>query len=115
MDKERKLVVLGSSHTHHGASGQVVKDPVCGMEVDPARAAGSYEYKDQRYFFCCPHCLEKFRAEPTAYLTPTVHQLALGAPSHKPQPKRVERVMHFGPIVVSSRDDAKSLSERREQ
>jgi Cu+-exporting ATPase len=89
--KEKKLVVPSNSHTHHNASGQTVKDPVCGMEVDPARAAGSYEYKDQRYFFCCPHCLEKFRAEPTAYLTPTVHELALGAPSHKPQPKRVER------------------------
>jgi len=27
----------------------------------------------------------------------------------------LERVMHFGPIVVSSKDDAKSLSERRER
>lgn len=29
-----------------------MKDPVCGMEVDPARAAGSSVYKGQTYYFC---------------------------------------------------------------
>ncbi len=45
------------------------KDPVCGMMVDPARAAGSYEYKGKTYYFCAQHCLEKFRAAPEKYLT----------------------------------------------
>ena len=44
-------------------------DPVCGMTVDPARAAGSYEYQGRRYFFCSTHCLETFRADPDAALS----------------------------------------------
>ena len=42
-------------------------DPVCGMTVDPARAAGSSEYGGTTYFFCNPHCKAKFDANPEAY------------------------------------------------
>jgi Cu+-exporting ATPase len=45
----------------------IMKDPVCGMEVEPHSAAGSYEHAGQTYYFCNAHCLEKFRAEPTKY------------------------------------------------
>ena len=47
---------------------ELVKDPVCGMTIDPARAAASYEYAGAKYFFCNPKCLEKFRADPAKYL-----------------------------------------------
>ncbi|MBK9314756.1 MAG: heavy metal translocating P-type ATPase [Acidobacteria bacterium] len=43
-------------------------DPVCGMTVDPARAAGSFEYQGETYYFCNPHCLHKFSSDPKAYL-----------------------------------------------
>ena len=43
------------------------KDPVCGMDVNPERAAGQYEYHGQVYYFCHPRCLEKFRAAPAAW------------------------------------------------
>jgi Cu+-exporting ATPase len=29
-----------------------VHDPVCGMDIDPATAAGTSEYKGQTYYFC---------------------------------------------------------------
>jgi Cu+-exporting ATPase len=45
-------------------------DPVCGMTVQPATAAGSYEYEGKTYYFCTTSCLEKFRADPESYLTP---------------------------------------------
>ena len=45
-------------------------DPVCGMTVQPATAAGSYEYQGKTYYFCTTSCLTKFRAEPIHYLTP---------------------------------------------
>ncbi len=48
-------------------SGQAL-DPVCGMTVDPATAAGSAEYGGQRYYFCSRHCLDKFRAAPQRYM-----------------------------------------------
>src|SRR5687768_13666864 len=44
-------------------------DPVCGMTVDPAKAAGQWEYKGQQYYFCNPSCLTKFKASPETYLS----------------------------------------------
>ena len=40
-----------------------MKDPICGMEVEPDSAAGSLERDGTTYYFCSPHCLEKFRTE----------------------------------------------------
>jgi Cu+-exporting ATPase len=45
-------------------------DPVCGMTVQPATAAGSHEYQGKTYYFCAASCLTKFRADPIHYLTP---------------------------------------------
>ncbi len=50
---------------------QTEKDPVCGMTVVPAKAAGQYDYKGQTYFFCSKGCLAKFQSEPEQYLKPT--------------------------------------------
>ena len=46
----------------------VVKDPVCGMDVDAATAAGRTEYKGQTYYFCSSRCKEKFALTPEQYL-----------------------------------------------
>jgi Cu+-exporting ATPase len=48
----------------------LVKDPVCNMDVDPARAAGSSDYKGQTYYFCSPGCVKRFNADPGKYLAP---------------------------------------------
>jgi P-type Cu+ transporter len=48
---------------------QPALDPVCGMTVNPASAAGSYEYNGQTYYFCSQHCLHKFREAPEQYLS----------------------------------------------
>src|SRR6266481_5633541 len=47
-----------------------VKDPVCHMDVDPARSEHSAEYKGKRYYFCCSHCKERFNADSEKYLAP---------------------------------------------
>jgi YHS domain-containing protein len=58
-----------------GAAGQqaqpaktTVVDPVCGMEIDPAKAAGKSEYKGKTYFFCSDHCKKTFDSNPEAVL-----------------------------------------------
>ena len=38
-------------------------DPVCGMEVDPAQAAATFEYKGETYYFCAPGCKAAFEKE----------------------------------------------------
>jgi Cu+-exporting ATPase len=42
-------------------------DPVCGMSVEPASAAGKHVHGGTTYYFCSTHCLEKFRSDPTKY------------------------------------------------
>ena len=44
------------------------RDPVCGMTVDPARAAAEADHAGTTYYFCCAGCAAKFRAEPEKYL-----------------------------------------------
>jgi P-type Cu+ transporter len=46
-----------------------VVDPVCGMQVDPARSAGSFEYKGATHHFCSVRCLDKFKHDPDSFLT----------------------------------------------
>jgi Cu+-exporting ATPase len=47
---------------------RTVKDPVCGMDVDPDAAAGSFDFQGQTYSYCSKGCLEKFRADPARYV-----------------------------------------------
>jgi Cu+-exporting ATPase len=44
------------------------KDVVCGMQVDPARAAATSEYNGKTYYFCAPICKKKFDANPAQYV-----------------------------------------------
>ena len=46
----------------------MAKDPVCGMYVDPKKAAGSSLYKGEAIYFCNPRCKERFDAEPEKFI-----------------------------------------------
>ena len=50
---------------------ETVKDPVCGMNVDPAVSPHHYRHDERSYHFCRAGCLEKFRAAPELYLGPS--------------------------------------------
>ena len=57
--------------SNHAGNSAKVKDPVCGMMVDPVTArGGSAEHSGKKYYFCNPRCTERFRAEPARYLSP---------------------------------------------
>jgi len=45
-----------------------VRDPVCGMHVEPATAEHRTTYDGRNYFFCCQNCAQKFAATPESYL-----------------------------------------------
>jgi YHS domain-containing protein len=50
-------------------------DPVCHMDIDPAAAAGTSEYKGHTYYFCSLGCKKSFDKEPEKYLsTPREHE-----------------------------------------
>jgi Cu+-exporting ATPase len=42
-------------------------DPVCGMTVEPATAAGSADHGGEKYYFCSAHCLTAFKADSQRY------------------------------------------------
>ena len=42
------------------AQSTAVIDPVCGMTVDPAKAAATYSHNGETYYFCSTGCLKKF-------------------------------------------------------
>jgi YHS domain-containing protein len=48
----------------------MVKDPVCGMQVEPKNAAGTSEYRGRTYYFCSTHCKMAFDKEPQKYVLP---------------------------------------------
>jgi heavy metal translocating P-type ATPase len=56
------------AHHHHADGAQQVKDPVCGMSVDPATAKFTAEHAGETYYFCSAKCRDKFVADPGAYL-----------------------------------------------
>jgi YHS domain-containing protein len=44
-----------------------MKDPVCGMTVEPATAAAAWEHEGTVYYFCSVTCMEAFRHDPEHY------------------------------------------------
>ncbi len=59
-------------HHHHtpetGGTKESVKDPVCGMTVDPHTAKHRADYRGHPYYFCGAGCKTKFTADPQKYL-----------------------------------------------
>lgn len=47
------------------------KDPVCGMEIDMAKAkaaGGVSEFQGRAYYFCFDSCKQKFARDPARYV-----------------------------------------------
>lgn len=49
----------------------MVKDPVCGMEIDPNEAAASEQYEGRTFYFCSAGCHDAFVKDPQRYIQPT--------------------------------------------
>ena len=58
------------------AHAVAVKDPVCGMTVDPPNAAATIQHAGQSFSFCGKGCAEKFRTDPQKYLRARTTPLA---------------------------------------
>ncbi|MDL2404182.1 heavy metal translocating P-type ATPase [Rhizobium calliandrae] len=68
-------------HSHHGhgqhhhrgtpSEDMVIRDPVCGMTVDPNAGKPSLDYMGRTFHFCGNGCRTKFIAAPENYLTAT--------------------------------------------
>src|SRR5260370_42116675 len=73
---ETKTGCCGGAHDHatHGHGGDhahghaTVRDPVCGMAVDPATSKHRFDYEGKTFHFCSAGCRTKFAANPAKYL-----------------------------------------------
>lgn len=68
----------------------MARDPVCGMNVDPQKAAGSAEYQGKTYHFCSKGCVAKFQADPEKYLHPE--------PAPQPVPSKAGGIEYTCPM-----------------
>ncbi len=83
------------------------RDPVCGMNVNPATAKHVHDHAGKNYFFCCAPCVEKFKADPAKYLdgaAPARPQglVTLGAP-RQTSPRTTADVAYVCPMCPEVR------------
>jgi P-type Cu+ transporter len=64
-----------SHHDHH--SPATVRDPVCGMTVDPATTTHRFDHRGETFHFCSSGCKTKFAADPSAYLENSAAKAAM--------------------------------------
>ena len=55
------------------------KDPVCGMDVNPATARFKTLHHGKEYFFCCAGCQAKFQANPEKILSSPPKPMTMGS------------------------------------
>lgn len=58
-----------------------VKDPVCGMAVDPQKVAATSTHMGTTYYFCSRTCKEEFEKQPMQYM-PSGARTEHGGKSH---------------------------------
>jgi P-type Cu+ transporter len=88
----KELTVIGTTHV----------DPVCGMTVDPARAAGKSEWGGQTIYFCSAGCKRRFDENPAAFMKPRTAPEPMAAAtdstSHPPAPVKPTASVQ-GPVM----------------
>ena len=78
------------------------KDLVCGMQVDPSKAAGKSEHQGKTYYFCGLSCKKKFDANPAQYVGKASGLVQLGAAPPKPAappPSNIEYTCPMDPEI----------------
>lgn len=51
-----------------GGVSPMVRDPVCGRELDEEDVLATTEYEEQTYYFCSQECHDQFLRDPQAYV-----------------------------------------------
>ena len=74
-------------------------DPVCGMTIEEEDAVGTHLHDGVTYYFCNPSCLDRFRADPKAFLEPATT-------TPVPPPTAATFICPMDPEVTSSKPGA---------
>ena len=60
-----------------------MRDPVCGMAVDPHTTPNRYKHAGRHYYFCSAGCQAKFQADPVKYLAPSAMTASPAVPGRQ--------------------------------
>jgi len=77
---------------HKSDQNSIVRDPVCGMQVDPENAADQLQIDGQAFYFCSKKCSAKFASDPDKYLSPSMPQ--------EPVPEGTEFTCPMHPEII---------------
>lgn len=67
IDSESRMKLASVAAPKAAMAMEKVRDPVCGMEVDPAKSLKS-EYRNKTYYFCSETCKREFEKNPERFL-----------------------------------------------
>ena len=90
---------LSHPHSHSTTEtlpSDLARDPVCGMNV-PRTSRHRHTHEGVEYFFCCGHCLAKFKGDPLRYAAAVgvAEKLTMGAaPAAAPMDAEYTCPMH---------------------
>ncbi|MGA8271856.1 MAG: heavy metal translocating P-type ATPase [Candidatus Sulfotelmatobacter sp.] len=94
-------------------SATLERDPVCGMNVNPATAKHVHEHGSKNYYFCCAPCVEKFKTDPQKYLAapspakaPELITLSTAKPASQASEKSTAYVCPMCPEVRATKPGA---------
>lgn len=62
------ILIKGSATVTTGRRKIMVKDPVCGMDVDEKAAQWKSAYKGKTYYFCAERCKQVFDKKPERFV-----------------------------------------------
>jgi len=84
------------------ASTPRVKDPICGMMVDPQKPAAEFALGDQIYYFCSQRCAERFEKDPAKFLTSpgTAGMESMKQEDHGEQPGQAAPASYQAPAAT---------------
>src|SRR3990170_4268529 len=99
----------------------MASDPVCGMTVDEASAAGTSVFEGRTFYFCSAHCLRAFEANPKPFVasgaSPVTAKVAAGhampAVPAAAKPAKPSKEMAKDPICGMVVDKATALKSER--
>jgi Cu+-exporting ATPase len=68
----------------------LVKDPVCGMNIEQNASFDSREHMGQRFYFCSEDCVKKFDANPHQYVNMEIESVGSANTGFNPQVKLLQ-------------------------
>ncbi len=96
--------MTATNPTTPGPAPVLEKDPVCGMNVNPATAKNVHEYGGRKFYFCCAGCAEKFKSDPAGYLNkPAAHKSELVIAGDAGRSQSCEPSVSAGAVAVAAK------------